>query len=105
MQKDTKVLQLHFAKIAILVIFNVKGLSQKKGGYLKKRVGAISKRRAISKGFYFKKPKLATLKKSKVATLLTVEIYKFINVYYIVLKNNLPIALFQNFPDDDPVCG
>ena len=37
MQKDTKVLQLHFAKIAILVIFNVKGLSQKKGGgYLKK---------------------------------------------------------------------
>ena len=55
MQKDTKVLQLHFAKIAILVIFNVKGLSQK-------RVGAISKRRAISKGFYFKKPKLATLK-------------------------------------------
>ena len=65
MQKDTKVLQLHFAKIAILVIFNVKGLSQK-------RVGAISKRRAIL-------PKLATLKKSKVATLLTVEIYKCIS--------------------------
>ena len=65
MQKDTKVLQLHFAKIAILVIFNVKGLSQKRG--------------AISKGFYFKKPKLATLKKSKVATLLTVEIYKCIS--------------------------
>ena len=55
MQKDTKVLQLHFAKIAILVIFNV-------SPYLKKRVGAISKRRAISKGFYFKKPKLAGLK-------------------------------------------
>ena len=71
MQKDTKVLQLHFAKIAILVIFNVKGLSQKRG--------AISKRRAISNGFYFKKPKLATLKKSKVATLLTVEIYKCIS--------------------------
>ena len=27
----------------------------------KKRAVAISKRRAISKGFYFKKPKLATL--------------------------------------------
>ena len=37
--KNTKVLQLHFAKIAILVIFNVKGLSQK-------RVRAISKRGA-----------------------------------------------------------
>ena len=72
MQKDTKVLQLHFAKIAILVIFNVKGLSQKRGAISKKRVGAISKRRAIL-------PKLATLKKSKVATLLTVEIYKFIS--------------------------
>ena len=71
MQKDTKVLQLHFAKIAILVIFNVKGLSQKRG--------AISKSRAISKRFYFKKPKLATLKKSKVATLLTVEIYKLLS--------------------------
>ena len=58
MQKDTKVLQLHFAKIAILVIFNVKGLSQKMVG-------------AISEGFYFKK--------SKVATLLTVEIYKCIS--------------------------
>ena len=58
MQKDTKVLQLHFAKIAILVIFNVKELSQKKGeGYLKKgglsivcflpNFGAISKSFAV----------------------------------------------------------
>ena len=44
MQKDTKVLQLQFAKIAILVIFNVKGLSQKKGGYLKKKGGGYLKK-------------------------------------------------------------
>ena len=39
MQKDKKVLQLHFAKIAILVIFNVKGLSQKKGWGLSQKGG------------------------------------------------------------------
>ena len=55
MQKDTKVLQLHFAKIAILVIFNVKGLSQKKGGYLKKKGWGLSQKGGLSlKGFILK---------------------------------------------------
>ena len=44
MQKDTKVLQLHFAKIAILVIFNVKGLSQKKRGLSQKKGGGYLKK-------------------------------------------------------------
>ena len=44
MQKDTKVLQLHFAKIAILVIFNVKGLSQKRGAISKKKGGGYLKK-------------------------------------------------------------
>ena len=37
--KRYKGFALHFAKIAILVIFNVKGLSQKKGAISKKGWG------------------------------------------------------------------
>ena len=53
-QKDTKVLQLHFAKIAILVIFNVKGLSQKRGAISKKGWGLSQKGGLSLKGFILK---------------------------------------------------